>query len=97
MAIHQPRPVASSAIGLSEQLLALSAQLAEYAHEHWARRIAEGWSWGPERDDAAGRHPCLVPYGRLPDSETEYKCDSALETLRTMLALGDRVERSRSA
>ena len=98
MAIYQPRPVDNSGIELSEDLLALSEQLAENAHEHWARRrIAEGWSWGPERDDAAKMHPCLVPYDQLPESEKEYDRASALETLRAILALGYRIERSRPA
>jgi RyR domain len=94
MATHQPRPVESTGIELSEDLLALTEQLAENAHDHWARRrIAEGWSWGAARDDAARNHPCLVPYDQLPESEKQYDRDTALETLRAILALGYRIER----
>jgi hypothetical protein len=98
MATCQPRPVDDAGIELSDDLLALTEQLAENAHDHWARRrIAEGWSWGPARDDAAKKHPCLVPYDQLPESEKQYDRDSALETLRAILALGYRIERARRA
>src|SRR2546425_816815 len=33
------------------------------AHEIWAQqRLADGWTYGPTRDDAAKRHPCLLAY-----------------------------------
>ena len=96
MPTYQPRPIDNAAIELPDDLLALTEQLAENAHEHWTRRrIAKGWSWGPQRDDAAKRHPCLVPYDQLPDSDKQYDRDSALETLRAILALGYRIERTR--
>ena len=31
----------------------------------------QAWTWGPVRDDAAKKHPCLVPYDELPESEKE--------------------------
>ena len=47
MATYQPRPVDNSKIELSDDLPALTEQLAENAHDHWAkRRIAEGWELG---------------------------------------------------
>jgi ryanodine receptor 2 len=98
MATYQPRSVGDATIELSDDLLALTEALAERTQDHWARRrIAEGWSWGPERDDAARKHPCLVPYDQLPETEKQYDRDGALETLRTILALGYRIERSRPA
>ena len=94
MATYQPRPVDNSAILLSNDLLELTEQLAENAHDHWAkRRIAEGWTFGATRDDEARRHPCLVPYDELPDSEKQYDRDTAMETLRAIIALGYRIER----
>lgn len=44
--------------------------LAAAEHEGWMeeRRLA-GWSYGPERDDSARKHPLLVPYATLPDIE----------------------------
>ena len=45
------------------------------------------------RDDANRRHPCLVPYAELPESEKEYDRNSVRQTLRAILSLGYRVER----
>jgi hypothetical protein len=72
------RPVDTSAVRLPAELEALTERLAENAHEIWARqRLAEGWTHGPERNDAARRHPDLVPYADLLESEKEYDPQTA--------------------
>jgi len=39
-------------------------------HEAWsAAKRAAGWGYGPEKDPAALRHPCLVPYDDLPPEQ----------------------------
>ena len=53
-----------------------------------AQRLAEGWSYGVRRDDRDKRHPCLVPYDNLPESEKEYDRITALGTLKAILSLG---------
>jgi len=91
---YTPRPLDVSAYPLLADLDALLERLAENTHEVWAeRRIAEGWSWGPTRDDAERKHPCLVPYNQLPESEKEYDRATARETLRAVLALGYHIHR----
>jgi ryanodine receptor 2 len=50
--------------------------------------MAQSWTWGARRDDAAKQHPCLVPYGELPDREKEFDRIAAMGTLRAILALG---------
>ena len=71
----------------------LTERLAENAHELWAKqRMAAGWTVGPHRDDAAKKHPCLVPYAHLPESEKEYDRAVAIGTLKAILALGYTVE-----
>ncbi len=90
---YKPQPIDTSEVALPEELLALTERLAESAHDHWAeRRLAEGWTYGPRRDDAAKQHPDLVPYGELPESEKEYDRQAAMETLQAILALGYRIE-----
>ena len=34
------------------------------------------------------KHPCLIPYADLPESEKTYDRETALGTLRAILALG---------
>jgi RyR domain len=93
MTTYEPRPIDTAKVQLSEQLLQLTEELAENAHDNWARRrLSEGWTWGPVRDDAAKKHPDLVPYGDLPESERHYDRDTAMETLKAIIALGYRIE-----
>ena len=68
-----------------EAVSALLERLAERTHEAWAaRRLAEGWRWGPERSDARKEHPCLVPYAQLPEAEKDYDRGTALAVLRDL-------------
>jgi hypothetical protein len=86
--------MATAGVLLSPDILELTEQLARHAHAVWARqRLADGWKYGPRRDDAAREHPCLVPYEQLPDSEKQYDRNAALETLKAILALGYRIEK----
>ena len=67
---YQPRPIDTAAVHLSPALLELTERLAENAHDLWAaQRLADGWTHGPKRDDAAKKHPCLVPYKDLPPEQ----------------------------
>lgn len=91
---YQPRPIDTSSVALSEDILELTERLAEHAHDVWAQlRMQQGWKYGPKRDDDAREHPCLVPYDQLPESEKEYDRSTALNTLKAILALGYRIEK----
>ena len=90
---YQPKPIDSSTVDLDATLKGLTERLAENAHDVWALgRMKEGWTYGPHRDDAHKKHPCLVPYEELPDSEKEYDRAMATGTLKAMIALGYRIE-----
>ena len=93
--VYEPEPIDTAAATLNEEILKLTELLAKNAHDIWARqRLAEGWTYGPERDDAKKQHPCLVPYEQLPESEKEYDRNAAMETLKAVLALGYRIKAS---
>jgi hypothetical protein len=86
---YRPKPLNTVAIDLPASLQQLLEQLAENAHDVWAAtRIEQGWSYGPSRDDENKKHPCLVPYLELPESEKEYDRKTAGETLKAILKLG---------
>ena len=86
---YQPKPISTEGVNLPAGLLPLTERLAENAHDLWAaQRIAQGWRFGPHRDDVQKLHPCLVPYADLPDSEREYDRITALGTLKAILKLG---------
>jgi RyR domain len=93
--MYEPKPIDTAGVTLSAELSALTERLAENAHDIWAKqRMSEGWSVGPQRDPQEKKHPCLVPYRDLPDSEKEYDRQAALGTLRAILALGYQIKRN---
>lgn len=93
MTMYSPKPIDTSAVTLSAELLQLTEQLAENAHDVWAvGRMEEGWTWGEQRDDAAKEHPDLVAYADLSESEKQYDRNTAMETLKAIVALGYRIE-----
>lgn len=90
---YRPEPADTSAVELPGSLAELTEKMARNVHEVWAAgRMAEGWTYGPVRDDAAKTHPCLVPYEELPDSEREYDRSTAVETLKLIISLGYTIE-----
>ncbi|HLV86626.1 MAG TPA: RyR domain-containing protein [Candidatus Sulfotelmatobacter sp.] len=89
---YKPQPVDTSAIELDEGLRAIIEALARNNHEVWARaRAAEGWKYGPERNDARKEHPGLVPYEQLSEGEKEIDRGTVLQTLKAAVALGAKV------
>lgn len=91
---YTPDPIDTSGVVLTDDIQELTELLAKHAHAVWARqRLADGWQYGPHRDDASLRHPCLVPYEDLPESEKQYDRNAALQTLKAILALGYRIEK----
>jgi hypothetical protein len=86
---YDPRPIDTSHTELTPDVLELTERLAEHSHDIWAKqRIADGWTYGPERNDGKKQHPSLVPYGQLSESEKQYDRNAALETLKAIIALG---------
>lgn len=40
------------------------------SHENWLRfKEADGWTYGPVKDEDAKTHPCFVPYDQLPPEQ----------------------------
>jgi hypothetical protein len=92
---YKPAPIDTSGVRLTKEIEDLTEALAKNAHDHWARgRLAEGWRYGPERNEARKETHLLVPYEDLPDSEKEYDRNSAMETLKAMVALGYRIAKT---
>ncbi len=89
---YSPKPIDTSKIILSEEILKLKEYLAKNTHEVWAQqRIKEGWSYGPKRDDALKQNPCIVEYEDLTEADKEYDRNTALETLKLIMALGYKI------
>ncbi len=90
---YKPHPIDTSGIKLSEDILELTELLARNTHEIWAQqRLSEHWHYGAERNDKRMEHPGLVSYEELSEVEKQYDRNTALETLKTILSLGYRIE-----
>ncbi len=84
-----PQPMDTGDIELPAELQKLSEELARNVHEVWsANRRADGWSYGPVRNDEKKQHPCMVPYDELPEREKDYDRSTSLETLKFILKSG---------
>jgi len=86
---YVPAPVDTSTIQLPTFVENIRDKLAENIHEMWAMgKIEAGWTFGERRDDTMGLHPCLTQFQNLPQAEKRYNVQLALQTLRTIIALG---------
>lgn len=87
--MYEPKPIDTSEVVLSDEIIQLGEVLAANTHDVWAQgRVNEGWTYGEVRDDAKKETPCLVPYDELPESEKEYDRRTAMETLKLIIKLG---------
>ena len=83
-----PSPADTTDVELPEDLLPLIEEMARNVHEVWSHnRISEGWSYGQQRDDKNKKHPCLVPYDELPESEKDYDRATSQETLKLIIKI----------
>lgn len=90
--MYKPSPINTDDIILSEDILELSEKLAENTHEVWSQtRVNDGWTYGEARDDEKKLHPCLIPYGDLPESEKEYDRNTSIQTLKLIVKLGYKI------
>ena len=91
---YDPKPIDTSKVKLTKEILKLTEILAENAHDNWAKkRVSKGWTYGPKR--VAKKHPDLVPYKDLPESEKELDRTAAMETLKALIAMGYKIEKKR--
>ena len=99
MKTYTPQPIDLSDIELADDLNELREAIAENAHDVWAvERQAQGWTYGPARDDARKQTPCMVAYSQLPDSEKTFDRDMAMQTLKLVKKLGyDIIKREETA
>lgn len=92
---YKPAPFDTHEVRLPEALAPLMEKLARNIHENWSQeRLRQGWTWGPVRDDNLKTHPGLIPYEELTEDEKAYDRITSSETLKTILLLGFRIEKT---
>ena len=59
-----------SVIAGARAVAAGTTKTPEEQHQAWMNhKIAEGWVYGPEKDNLLKTHPCLVPYSQLSEED----------------------------
>jgi len=92
--VYKPEPIATSKVKLTRELGELIETLAENTHEVWSqKRMKEGWTYGPQRNDAKKKHPDLVPYSELTETEKSYDRVVVTQVVKVILALGYKIRK----
>jgi hypothetical protein len=95
---YTPSPLDTSRVQIDGEVRSAIDELSRNVHDLWAQqRMAEGWVYGPLRDQLAKTHPGLVPYDELSDSERAYDQNIATQTVLALRALGYDVKRGAGA
>lgn len=90
--LYKPSPLDLSDVHLPDSLCELTEAIAENTHEIWSKnRMNEGWTYGPERDDKALKHPDLLPYSDLMEGEKEYDRATAMNAIKLIVKLGYKI------
>jgi hypothetical protein len=86
---YTPHPIPTDSVELPAAILPVVETLAENTHDVWAEgRMAEGWTYGESLHAQLKKHPSLVPYRRLPESEKEYDRQTATQAIKVLVKLG---------
>ncbi|XP_064003828.1 ryanodine receptor 3 [Pogoniulus pusillus] len=93
-----PKPVSTANLVLPEKLEYIVSKYAEHSHDKWAfDKTNTGWKYGVSLDENMKTHPLLRPFKTLTEKEKEIYRWPARESLKTMLALGWSLERTRES
>jgi hypothetical protein len=69
--------------------------IAKAVHNSWMnRRKADGWKYGPTRDDQKKEHPGIVPYEKLPEEEKEVDRQTVKATLTYLIENGYEIRKN---
>ncbi|KAJ7424709.1 hypothetical protein BTVI_05383 [Pitangus sulphuratus] len=91
-----PKPVNTSNLVLPEKLEYIVSKYAEHSHDKWAfDKTNSGWKYGVSLDENMKTHPLIRPFKTLAEKEKEIYRWPARESLKTMLALGWSLERTK--
>ncbi|KAM6461143.1 ryanodine receptor 3 [Liasis olivaceus] len=91
-----PKPISTVNFILPEKLEFIVNKYAEHTHEKWACDKSNcGWKYAPLLDENAKTHPLIRPFKTLTEKEKEIYRWPARESMKTMLAMGWSLERTK--
>ncbi|XP_072481377.1 ryanodine receptor 3 isoform X6 [Notamacropus eugenii] len=93
-----PKPINTVNYSLPEKLEYVVTKYAEHSHDKWAcDKSQNGWKYGISLDENVKTHPLIRPFKTLTEKEKEIYRWPARESLKTMLAVGWTVDRTRES
>ncbi|XP_039525300.1 ryanodine receptor 3 isoform X4 [Pimephales promelas] len=96
MGNFDPRPINTAIVCLPEKLEFIAHKYAEHSHDKWAaEKVLLGWKHGEAVDEKAKTHPMLRSYKSLTEKEKEVYRWTVRESLKSMLAMGWSVDRTK--
>uniref|UniRef100_A0ABM5FAI2 Ryanodine receptor 3 n=1 Tax=Pogona vitticeps TaxID=103695 RepID=A0ABM5FAI2_9SAUR len=91
-----PKPINTVNFTLPEKLEHIVNKYAEHTHEKWAcDKSNSGWKYAVLLDENMKTHPLMRPFKTLSEKEKEIYRWPARESLKTMLAMGWSLERTK--
>uniref|UniRef100_H3CF57 Ryanodine receptor 3 n=1 Tax=Tetraodon nigroviridis TaxID=99883 RepID=H3CF57_TETNG len=91
-----PKPINTANISLPEKLEYITNKYAEHSHDKWSsEKVSAGWKQGDSVNEHTKSHPLLKPYKALTEKERETYRWPVRESLKSMLAMGWNIERSK--
>ncbi|XP_053730272.1 ryanodine receptor 2 [Synchiropus splendidus] len=91
-----PQPVNTSNVSVPERLELVVNRYAEHTHEKWSLdKFANGWVHGEQLCEKSKVHPLLKPYRALSEKDKETYRWAIKETIKSMLAFGWTIERTK--
>ena len=86
---YVPNPIDFSHIHLPKELAPLVELIAEQVHETWAMgKMQSGFTFGELTDPVNKKHSCLKPFAELSEEDASYDRETAMATIKQLLALG---------
>ncbi|XP_076155871.1 ryanodine receptor 3 [Alosa pseudoharengus] len=91
-----PKPISTANISIPEKLEYIGNKYAEHCHDKWsAEKVLLGWKYGDGIDEKAKIHHLLRSYKSLTEKEKEIYRWPVRESLKSMLAMGWNIDRTK--
>ncbi len=91
---YVPHPIDLTKIRIDKSLAKDIERIAQDIHDTWAKqRALQGWQYGERYDSVLKKHPCMMEYEDLPESEKDMDRATVEQTIRMLLWLGYSIEK----
>jgi hypothetical protein len=87
-----PNPMNLDSYDIPDDIKGAATDIARNAHEGWAaNKMNNGYTFGPETNDANKTHADLIPYDKLTPEKQQYDYTTAMGAVKLLLKLGYKI------